>query len=87
MRMIDKDHADRIRAGHDHGDCDGVIQYGHRETVTGTGRAICRVCGQKITRGQKAHKFPWDIGDCGSFTATTIQIHANTEDCNHTDEP
>jgi hypothetical protein len=80
MIMIDNYDADKIRAGRDHTDCGGSVEYGYRETVVGSGRAICRVCGQKILKGQVAYRFPWDISGCGSFTATNVQIHA--DDCN-----
>lgn len=49
------------------------------EIVTGTGRATCRCCGEKIKKGEPAIKFYYDFAGCGSWTAVEVQIHV--KDC------
>jgi len=54
-----------------------LIQYGddRPQQIVGTGRAVCRHCGEKIAKGSPALQFAWDFNACGSWTATTVQIH------------
>lgn len=60
----------------------GPVEYGGPpERISGTGRACCRQCGQRIAKGVPAVRFFWDFGGCGSFTATAAQIHENPADC------
>lgn len=56
-------------------------EYGTPEIITATGRARCRSCGEKITKGQQALKFFYDFSACGSWTAIEVQIHLRPEDC------
>lgn len=49
---------------------------GGLELVVATGRATCRQCGQKITKGEPAIKGPWDA-EGNSWTARDVQIHFN----------
>ena len=54
-------------------------QFGIVEIIPATGRATCRVCGKKISKGSKAVKFMWDFTGSGSWTLIECQIHL--EDC------
>ena len=58
-----------------------LIEFGDLEFVTSSGRAICKACGQKITKGQPAAKFMWDFTGSGRWTAQEIQIHKDSSQC------
>lgn len=44
------------------------------ELVTGTGRATCRLTGEKIAKGEQAIKGLYDFTGGGSYTAAWVQI-------------
>lgn len=51
--------------------------YGGVESVIGTGKARCRICGRVIARGSAAFRVAHDFHGSGSYTATMIQAHAD----------
>lgn len=51
------------------------IEFGYVEEVVATGRAECRVCAERIEKGEPAYRFYWDFNGCGSWTSQSIQIH------------
>lgn len=42
---------------------------------TATGRATCRFCGNKITKGTQCWSFGYDWQGCGSYTTQKVYIH------------
>lgn len=48
---------------------------GGTEVVSGTGRATCRSCGERIQKGVPALRGYADFTGCGAWTAVQIQIH------------
>ena len=70
MELIPDWHAQRVRA---HRLPQGL---GDIESTVATGRATCRECGHKITKGDPALRFAYDFTGCGSWTAVTCYIHA-----------
>jgi hypothetical protein len=78
MKLIQKAEASWIRNNNQHHILQYQLENGDElQETTGTGRAICRCCGQKIKKGEPAYKFLWDFSDlqCGSNTLTLSQIH------------
>lgn len=50
--------------------------YAYTTVTAGTGRAVCRSCGQRIAKGDLALKSVWDFHGSGSYTTVDVQIHA-----------
>lgn len=66
------DDAERRRVG---GAGGNIADCGELEIIDATGRAVCRCCGQKISKGSLAIKFCYDFTGCGSWTVVEVQIH------------
>jgi hypothetical protein len=49
--------------------------YGEIDVITGSGRAVCRACGRRIAKGERALKIGVDFTGHGSWTVIEVQIH------------
>lgn len=52
------------------------IGYDDPVTVVASGRATCRACGERIAKGEPAIRVAHDFHGSGSFTLTTVYLHA-----------
>lgn len=57
--------------GIDEGNCYDI------EEETATGRAVCRLCGEKIKKGERCWSFGFDFSGYGSYTTQKVYIHMN----------
>jgi len=51
------------------------VEYGSVEEIMATGRAECRVCAERIEKGEPSYRFYWDFNGCGSWTCQQVSIH------------
>ena len=49
------------------------------KVIVSSGRSTCRVCGQKIKKGEPALSYVHDFHGDGSWTAVDVYVHLN--DC------